>query len=112
MNNKEQKEFIFPENVSSDYGVFLDLSLKEILIYLVPEIMIGLIVLFIPPHSITVLIIELIFFILLITITLGVLSSNPVKNRPNIRLPQYLKMKKNYSLRQHLYFKKTKNERK
>jgi len=110
--NNEQKQFIFPENVSSGYGVFLGLTLKEIILFIIPEIIIGLVVLFLPPYSITVLIAEAIFFILLITVTLGVLSSKPVKYRANIRLPQFLKMKQNYSSRQHLYFKQTKKVRK
>ena len=29
----KEKEFIFPENIDSKYGVIFDLSLKELIIY-------------------------------------------------------------------------------
>jgi hypothetical protein len=111
-NDKHQKKkFIFPENISSSYGVFLGLSLKELLLYVVPPLLIGIVVLVLPPNNITVTIIKLIVLVLIITVILAVLSSTPVKSRSNIRLPQYLKMKNSYDKRQHLFFKAKKKER-
>jgi len=111
-NNKNQKKkFIFPENISSSYGVFLGLSLKELFIYVVPPLVVGIIVLILPPNTVMITVIELIVLVLVITIILAVLSSTPVKSRNNIRLPQYLKMKNNYSKRQHLFYKAKKKER-
>lgn len=107
---KGEKKFIFPENISSGYGIFLGLSLKELLIYVIPPLIIGIIVLLLPPHTITVTVIELVILVLVLTIILAVLSSNPVKSRNNIRLPQHLKMKNNYSSRQHLFFKAKKKK--
>jgi len=104
MKNNKEKEFIFPENITSDYGVILGLSLKEVLFYVLPTVAIGAFVLFIPPYSLKVIMIELIIFVLILTIIIAVLTSKPVKGRSNIRLPNHIKMKREYSNRQHIFF--------
>lgn len=110
MKNSREKEFIFPENITSDYGAFLGLTLKEVLYYVLPVVVIGVIVLFLPPHNLTVMMIELIIFILILTIVLAVLTSKPVNGRNNIRLPNHINMKRAYSKRQHLFFLDKKKE--
>ena len=110
MKNSREKEFIFPENITSGYGAFLGLTLKEVLYYVLPVVVVGLFVLFIPPYSLTVIMIELIIFILILTIVLAVLTSKPVNGRNNIRLPNHINMKRAYSKRQHLFFLDKKKE--
>jgi cytosine/uracil/thiamine/allantoin permease len=104
MNDKKEKQFIFPENISSDYGVFLGLSLKELAVYVLPVFVICLVFLFLPPHSLKWIFIKLAVSIFLLTILLAVLTSKPVKTRHNIRLTDYLKMKSSYNKRQHKFF--------
>lgn len=107
MNNK--KKFIFPENIDSKYTVFLGLSLREILIYVVPAVIVGLVFIAFPPHTFTAIIIKVFISIIVITMVIGIISSNPIKDRPNVRLIPYMKLKRQYSKRQNLYFKKTKH---
>lgn len=104
MNDKKEKQFIFPENITSDYGVFLGMSLKEIAVYVLPILIVCLVFLFLPPHSIKWILIKLAVSIFILTILLAVLTSKPVKSRNNIRLLQYLKMKSSYNKRQHKFF--------
>src|SRR5699024_12399388 len=94
MKKSREKEFIFPENITSDYGAFLGLTVKDVLYYVLPVVVIGVIVLFIPPHNLTVMMIELIIFILILTIVLAVLTSIPISGRNNISLVIHLKMKR------------------
>lgn len=101
----ESKTFIFPENVESSYGVFLGLTVKELIIYVLPVVAVCIVFIAIPPHSLTFMIIKLIIAVLLLTIVLAVLSSKPVSSRNNVRLTQYLKMKSKYTSRQKLFFK-------
>lgn len=108
MNNKK-KRFIFPENIDSKYSVFLGLSLREILIYVVPAVIVGLVFIAFPPHSFTAIIIKVFISIIVITMVIGIISSNPIKDRPNVRLIPYMKLKRQYSKRQNLYFKKAKH---
>ena len=101
----EEKKFIFPENVDSSYGVFLGLSLKELLIYVLPVGIVGLIFIALPPHSLNAILIKLMIVVIITTIIVAVLSTRPVKNRNNVRLIPHLKLKSKYKSRQHLFFK-------
>jgi len=105
----EEKKFIFPENVDSSYGVFLDLSLRELAIYVIPTIVVGILFIAIPPHGLYPILIKTIIVILITTIVVAVLSTRPIKNRKNVRLLPHLKMKAKYNSRQRLFFKKPKN---
>ena len=102
MNDKKRETIYFPENITSDYGVFLGMSLKEIAVYVLP-ILIVFVFLF-SSHSIKWILIKLAVSIFILTILLAVLTSKPVKSRNNIRLLQYLKMKSSYNKRQHKFF--------
>lgn len=99
-----EKKFEFPENIKNTYGVFLGMSLKELTIYVVPVIAIGLIALFIPPHTVTSIIVKVLIIVLVLTVVIAVVTANPVKYRDNIRLTQYMKMKQQYKKRQKLFF--------
>ena len=103
---KDEKTFVFPENVDSSYGVFLGLSVKELLVYVLPMVIVGLIVLFLPPHTFKFMLFKATVVIFLITILLAVLSSRPVSYRNNVRLIPHLQMKAKYQSRQHLFYKK------
>src|SRR5699024_666161 len=113
-----EKKFIFPENVDSSYGIFLGLSLRELLIYVLPIFIVGIVFVTLPPHGlypimtkviIVVIIMKVILICLIMTIILAVLSTKKIKYRNNVRLIPNLKMKAKYNSRQHLFFKKPKN---
>lgn len=108
MSENKPKVFVFPENVSSSYGVFLGLSLKELAKYVLPVIVVGVLSFLIPPQSLKATIVKIIIFILLITIVLGALSSQPVAYRSNIKLLTHLRLKRNYNRRQRLFFEEKK----
>lgn len=101
----EAKTFIFPENVDSSYGVFLGLSVKELVLYVLPVVVIGLLFIVLPPHHFTFVLTKVILVVFLLTIVLAVLSSKPVAYRNNVKLTHYLKLKANYGNRQHLFFR-------
>jgi len=107
----EEKRFIFPENVDSSYGVFLDLSLRELVIYVLPTVIVGIFFISIPPHGLYAILTKTIIVILITTIVVAVLSTRPVKNRNNVRLIPHLKMKSKYKSRQRLFFKEPKERR-
>ncbi|MDN6721940.1 MAG: conjugal transfer protein [Staphylococcus equorum] len=106
----ERKKFVFPENVSSSYGVFLGLSLKELVTYALPVLVVGIIALLLPPHTMKPTLVKITIIILIMTVVLAVLSSRPVPYRNNIKLTEYMRLKRNYKNRQHLFFRE-KNKR-
>ena len=104
MNEKKEKKFIFPENMSNEYGVFLGLSLRELLFYVLPILILAILFLIIPPHCLKLMIGKGTFCILLLTVVLAVLTSNPISSRRNIRLLQYMRVKSSYRKRQRVYY--------
>lgn len=101
---KKGKKIYFPENVDANYGVIFGLTLKELLLYIAPTLIIGLVIVAIPPHSIVFIFIKAFVVIVIITIVLASLAARPVKNRPNIRYSQYLDLRKQYRNRQKLFY--------
>src|SRR5699024_7514461 len=104
-----EKKFIFPENVDSSYGIFLGLSLRELLIYVLPIFILGIVFVTLPPHGLYPILTKAIIVVLIMTVILAVLSTRPDKYRNNVRLIPHLQMKAKYKSRQHVYFKKQKN---
>lgn len=109
--SREPKKFIFPENVSSEYGAVLGLTLKEILIYIIPLLGLSVLFLAIPPYSIYWVLGKLFIILLVVTTVIAVITSSPVKNRGNVKLLKHLKMKQKYNKRQRLYYKAPREKR-
>lgn len=107
----QEKKFVFPENVESSYGIFLGLSIRELLIYVLPTLIVGIIFISIPPHSLNAILIKTITVVIILTIVVAILSTRPVKNRNNVRLIPHLKLKSKYKSRQRLFFKEPRNRR-
>lgn len=102
---RKGKEFIFPENVDKNYGVWKGLTLVEILIILFSFVILSLIVIAFPPYN-------LLFFMLRIFVFLipgmgfvfYAIVGKPVKHRPNIKFLHHYRVMKQYDRRQHLFF--------
>lgn len=111
MEERKSKEFIFPENIQKDYGIVLGLGLKDIILYMLPTCLIAIGILFFPVTGLTAFLIKALIAMLLVVLVLAVVTTNPIKERQNIRLPKYMQMKRNYSKKQHLYFKSKKSSK-
>ncbi|MBC1228615.1 conjugal transfer protein [Listeria booriae] len=106
MSTKKGKEFIFPENVESKYGIFLGLGIMELLKYILPVAFGGILFIAIPPYNIGWLITKILMVLFMVVIAFGLLAARPVKARPNIRIQDDLKMKSQYKKRQKVFYKK------
>ncbi|MBC1248118.1 conjugal transfer protein [Listeria booriae] len=105
MTTKKGKEFIFPENVDSKYGVFLGLGLLELVKYILPLVIGGFLFIAIPPYNVGWMITKIILVLIIGVIAFGLLAARPIKARPNIRIQDHLKIKSQYKKRQKLFFK-------
>lgn len=103
------KKFVFPENVESGYGIFLGITLKELVLYLAPPIVVGLIVVALPPHNVWLMLFKLMLLLIVLIIILAFLSSRPIRHRPNIRFQDYLKLRNQYGSRQKLFYVRKKD---
>ena len=111
MNEQKGKKFVFPENVESGYGIFLGITLRELAIYLLPPVVIGFIILAIPPHNVWLMLFKLMLILIVLIMILAFLSSRPIRYRQNIRFQDYLKLQTDYKQRQKLFYTRKKKER-
>lgn len=111
MNEQKGKKFIFPENVESGYGIFLGITLRELAIYLLPPVVIGFIILALPPHNVWLMLFKLMLILIVLIMILAFLSSRPIRYRQNIRFQDYLKLRTDYKHRQKLFYTRKKKER-
>ena len=108
---KKGKEFIFPRNVSKDYGVFKDYTVKDILTIILPTFLIGAVIVALPPYNVVVMIIKVILFLIAMTLVLALIAVKPIKERPNITVRYFYSIRKKYNNMQKLYFLKPKKRR-
>ncbi|KGX85183.1 hypothetical protein [Pontibacillus litoralis] len=110
LNNKKGREWFFPKNVDNQYKVFANMTLKEIVYFLLPAFLLSGGLAAIPPYNSWLFwIIKAIFIILIILIPVVYIHYRPVKHRDNIRAKDYIKEVLEYQKKKKLYFMKPKN---
>lgn len=100
---KKGKEFIFPENVDMNFGVWKDYTLKDIVIIGLSTF-IGLAFIGIPPYGLIFVAIKIFIVILAMTCVMAILTIKPVKARKNIKVRDYLRIRNKYTKGQKLYY--------
>lgn len=102
---KKGKEFIFPENVEKEYGVWRDYTLKDIG-YLALTVGAGLAFVAVPPYGVYFTVFKIVLVIIAMTVVMAILTIRPVSARKNIKVRDNLKLKQKYSHSQKLYYLK------
>jgi len=116
--DRKGKEFVFPKNVNKNYGVFKDLTLKDILTIMLPTVgVFALLIILVKPEKIRSIVDILPLFIVImclciaLTCEFAVITVKPIKERPNITFRHYYSLKTKYNRMQKLYFLKPKERR-
>lgn len=104
---KKGKEFIFPENVDKDYGIWKDYTLKDFG-YGILTLLIGLIFIAIPPYGFILLLLKIVIVVLAMTVVMAILTVRPIASRKNIKVRDNLRIKQKYTHSQKLYYLKPK----
>ena len=102
---KKGKEFIFPENVDNDYGIWKDYTLKDFGVAGLAGL-VGLIFIAIPPYGLILVLIKIVIVVLAMTIVMAILTIKPISSRKNIKVRDHLRLKRKYSHSQKLYYLK------
>lgn len=102
---KKGKEFIFPENVDKDYGIWKDYTLKDFG-YGILTLLVGLAFVAIPPYGIIFILGKIVIVVIAMTVVMAILTIRPVSSRKNIKVRDNLKLKQKYSHSQKLYYLK------
>ena len=109
-NGKRGRKWFFPKNVDNQYKILANMTLKEILTYIFPALLISTGIEFIPPYnSIVFWLIKGFFIVFIIVIPVVYVNYRPVKFRDNIRSKNYIKEFLDYRKKKKIYFVKPKN---
>lgn len=109
-NGKRGRKWFFPKNVDNQYKILANMTLKEILTYIFPALLISTGIGFIPPYnSIVFWLIKGFFIVFIIVIPVVYVNYRPVKFRDNIRSKNYIKEFLDYRKKKKIYFVKPKN---
>ncbi|KKE78663.1 conjugal transfer protein [Bacilli bacterium] len=110
MADKKGKEFIFPDNVESGYNLIKGVTVKTFFTVLLPFIVIGGLIIAIPPYSLVFVLIRVFIALIVVTIGFAVVVSRPIKSRENITVIHHLKFLREYNKRQKLFYISTKKK--
>lgn len=87
----EEKSWFFPKNADNKYKVFLNMTLEELIKFLVPAVILSLLSAVIPPYSSVVLwVVKLIFISVILSSVLFYTLYRPVPDRDNIRTKDFI----------------------
>lgn len=114
MEFRKGKEFVFPDNTSSDYGIFRGITLGYFIRNILPILfLIVLFIAFFPPiNNWIAYIIKFGISAVVLTVYLAVILTPPVPERNNITYHHYRRFRKLYKNRQKLFYMKKKKNRK
>ncbi|PTY92320.1 hypothetical protein [Heyndrickxia sporothermodurans] len=109
-NGKRGRKWFFPKNVDNQYKILANMTLKELLTYILPALLISTGIGFIPPYnSVVFWLVKAFFIVFIIVIPVVYVNYRPVKFRENIRSKDYIKEFIDYRKKKKIYFVKPKN---
>ncbi|PKR83050.1 hypothetical protein [Heyndrickxia camelliae] len=104
------REWFFPKNVDNRYKIFANMTLKEILKFILPAAVLSVIVAIIPPYSVPPYsnlifwFIKLIVIAIIFSVPVFYVNYRPVKYRDNIRTQDFIKEYLEYKKMKKMYF--------
>ncbi|MED4041037.1 MULTISPECIES: hypothetical protein [Niallia] len=110
-NEKRGRKWFFPKNVDNQYKILANMTLKELLVYILPALLISVGIGAIPPYSSIVFwLIKAVFIVSIIVIPVVYVNYRPVKFRDNIRAKDFVKEFFDYQKKKKIYFVKPKDK--
>ncbi|MED4057151.1 hypothetical protein ACQRXC_28760 (plasmid) [Niallia taxi] len=110
-NEKRGRKWFFPKNVDNQYKVLANMTIKELLVYILPALLISVGIGAIPPYnSIVFWLIKAVFIVLIIILPVIYVNYRPVKFRDNIRAKDFIKEFLDYQKKKKMYFVKPKDK--
>ncbi|WP_382549338.1 hypothetical protein [Streptomyces sp. NPDC057131] len=110
-NEKRGRKWFFPKNVDNQYKILANMTLKELLVYILPALLISVGIGAIPPYSSIVFwLIKAVFIVSIIVIPVVYVNYRPVKFRDNIRAKDFVKEFLDYQKKKKIYFVKPKDK--
>ncbi|AUJ31011.1 MAG: conjugal transfer protein [Liquorilactobacillus hordei] len=97
------KEFIFPENVNKNYGVWKDYTVADIG-WIILAVIVAVIIVVLPPTGIAFILFKICLGVIGVTIVMAVLTIRPVTSRKNIKVRDLYRIRKKYYQSQKRYY--------
>lgn len=110
-NGRKGRKWFFPKNVDNQYKILANMTLKELVFYILPAILISVGIGCIPPYqSVVFWLVKAVFIVFIIVIPVVYVNYRPVKFRDNIRSKALIKETMDYRNKKKVYFVKPKNK--
>ena len=103
-DTSKKKEFIFPDDVESDYNIISGVSMKSLLGIILPFALLGIGIIALPPYDLIFIFIRFLIGMFVAMIGLAIVIVKPVKHCPNISLIDWLKMRQAFQKRQKRFY--------
>lgn len=106
-----KKQFIFPEDVQSDYNPIKGISLKNLLYIIVPFCLLGIAIVGLPPYNIIMFFTRAVVGAVVASIGFAIVLVKPVPYRKNISFLDWIRFNQDYSKRAKLFYIKEKQKK-
>jgi len=99
-----KKQFIFPEDVESDYNPIKGISLKNLLTIIAPFCLLGIFIVALPPYNIIMFFIRATIGAVIASIGFAIVLVKPVPYRKNISFLDWIRFNQEYNQRAKLFY--------
>lgn len=109
-NTRKGRKWFFPKNVDNQYKIFMNMTFKELAMFVLPSFVLSALIAFIPPYGSTFFwLIKSALIVTILVLPVFYVNYRPVKYRENIRAKDFFKEFVDYYKRRKTYFVKPKD---
>jgi hypothetical protein len=109
-NSRKGRKWFFPKNVDNQYKIFMNMTFKELAMYVAPAFVLSGLIAIIPPYSsVFFWLIKSALIVTILVLPVFYVNYRPVKFRENIRAKDFFKECLHYYKRKKVYFVKPKD---
>jgi len=109
-DTRKGRKWFFPKNVDNQYKIFMNMTFKELVLFVLPSLLLSGGIAFIPPYSSVVFwLIKSFLIVFILVIPVFYVNYRPVKFRENLRAKDFIKEFLDYRKKKKMYFVRPKD---
>ncbi|AIF68393.1 hypothetical protein GZ22_18325 (plasmid) [Terribacillus saccharophilus] len=109
-DTRKGRKWFFPKNVDNQYKIFMNMTFKELALFVLPSLLLSGGIAFIPPYSSTVFwFIKSFLIVFILVIPVFYVNYRPVKFRENLRAKDFIKEILDFRKKKKMYFVRPKD---
>ncbi|SEO07259.1 hypothetical protein SAMN04489762_3416 [Terribacillus saccharophilus] len=109
-DTRKGRKWFFPKNVDNQYKIFMNMTFKELALFVLPSLLLSGGIAFIPPYSSTFFwFIKSFLIVFILVIPVFYVNYRPVKFRENLRAKDFIKEILDFRKKKKMYFVRPKD---